>query len=110
MDASKLCGVKPMIIVEFSVTPIGVGVSLSSYICEAVKVLEKKNVKYQLTAMGTIFEAKTIDEAFKNIMEAHEAVIKAGAVRVITNVKIDDRRDRESSMEKKIEAVMEKLR
>ncbi|MCR6623883.1 MAG: MTH1187 family thiamine-binding protein [archaeon YNP-LCB-024-027] len=99
-----------MIIVEFSIIPIGVGTGLSGYVAEAVKVLDKRKVKYQLTAMGTIFEAKDLKEAFEIIMEAHEAVIKAGAMRVITNIKLDDRRDKEESMERKVKAVMEKLR
>lgn len=99
-----------MIIVEFSVIPIGVGTSLSRYISEAVKVLEARKIKYQLTAMGTVFEVESLSEALKVVLEAHEAVVKAGALRVITNIKIDDRRDKEVSMEDKVKSVMEKLR
>lgn len=99
-----------MIIVEFSVIPIGVGTSLSRYISEAVKVLEARKIKYQLTAMGTVFEVESLSEALKVVLEAHEAVVKAGALRVITNIKIDDRRDKGVSMEDKVKSVMEKLR
>ncbi|MEM0084275.1 MAG: MTH1187 family thiamine-binding protein [Candidatus Methanomethylicia archaeon] len=99
-----------MVIVEFSIIPIGVGTSISEHISKAIKVLEARKVKYQLTAMGTIFEVESLSEALEIILEAHEAVIKAGALRVITNIKIDDRRDKKTSMEDKVKSVMEKLR
>jgi len=102
--------VTEMVIVEFSIIPVGVGTSVSRYVSEAIKVLEAKGVKYQVTAMGTIFEVESLSEALNIVLEAHEAVIKAGALRIITNIKVDDRRDKKSSMEDKVKSVMEKLR
>lgn len=98
-----------MVIVELSVVPIGVGESLSEYIAEAVKALKLQGVKYQLTPMCTIFEAPNIERAFEIITKVHEAVFKAGARRVVTSIKIDDRRDIKRTMEDKVKSVMEKL-
>jgi len=98
-----------MVIVEFSIAPVGVGESLSKYVAEAIKVLEAEGVKYQLTPMCTIFEVDSVEDAFKIILKAHDAVFKAGARRVLTSIKIDDRRDIVRRMEDKVKSVLEKL-
>ena len=41
------------------------------YVAEVVKLLEKKDVKYQLTPMGTIIEVPTVSEGLKIIEEAY---------------------------------------
>ena len=99
-----------VVVVELSVVPLGSGESVSRFVAEAVKELERNGVKYQVTPMCTIFEASTIGEAFKIVEAAHEAVFKAGALRVITSVKVDDRRDKpRASMEEKVKALKEKF-
>lgn len=98
-----------MIIVEFVIVPLGEK-SLSRYVAEVVKLLERKGVKYQLTPMSTIIEVPTLKEAFDVISEAHELMFKLGAERVSTTIKIDDRRDKERHMEDKVKSVMEKVR
>ncbi len=97
-----------MVIVEFIVVPLGEE-SLSRYVAEVVKLLERKGVKYQLTPMSTIIEVPTIKEAFAVIGEAHELMFELGAKRVSTTVRIDDRRDRERHMEDKVKSVLKKL-
>ncbi|WP_297519854.1 MTH1187 family thiamine-binding protein [Thermococcus sp.] len=98
-----------MVIVEFIIVPLGER-SLSRYVAEVVKLLERKGVKYQLTPMSTIIEVPTVRDAFAVIEEAHEMMFKLGAERVSTTVRIDDRRDKERKMEDKVQSVMEKVR
>ena len=98
-----------MVIVEFVIVPLGEK-SLSRYVAEVVKLLERKGVKYQLTPMATIIEVPTVREAFNIIEEAHELVFKLGAERVSTTVRIDDRRDKRVRMEDKVKSVLEKTR
>jgi uncharacterized protein (TIGR00106 family) len=98
-----------MAIVELSIVPIGVkSTSISSYVAEAVRVLEKTSMKYELTAMGTIISGD-LDDIFRIIRQMHESCFIVGAMRVLTQIRIDDRRDRESSTEQKIRSVREKL-
>ncbi len=97
-----------MVIVEFVIVPLGEK-SLSRYVAEVIKLLEKKGVKYQLTPMATIIETKTVREAFDIIEEAHELMFNLGAERVSTTIRIDDRRDRERHMEDKVKSVLEKV-
>ena len=99
----KIC-----VVAEFSVVPLGTGsTSLSSYVRVAHAEVKKSKVRSMLTPMGTILEAESLQEIFEVVRRAHEAVFRAGAKRVSTSMKIDDRRDRNRTMEDKIAAVME---
>ena len=61
-----------MVIVEFNVVPLGVGVSVSKFLVPALKELKKQGIKHEITSMCTIFEAKNAEEAFKIIRAAHK--------------------------------------
>ncbi|MBS7630265.1 MTH1187 family thiamine-binding protein [Candidatus Bathyarchaeota archaeon] len=97
------------VIVQFTTSPLGEGISVSRFVAEALREVEKSGLRYQLTPMSTILEADTLEEAIKVILEAHEAVFKAGAKRVVTDIKIDDRRDEPRRMEDKVEKVRRQL-
>lgn len=99
-----------MAIAEVTVVPIGTGsTSLSSYVAELQKVLaEQSNITFTLTSMSTIIEGE-LDDIFIAIRAIHEAPFQADAKRVSTSIKIDDRRDKQSSSEQKLRSVQEKL-
>ena len=100
-----------MAIIEVSIVPLGTGTpSLSQYVARTVKVLEeRKDIKYELTSMGTIIEGD-LEQLLGAVRKMHEAVFDAGAVRVLTTIKIDDRRDKASTMSGKIESVKRELK
>jgi uncharacterized protein (TIGR00106 family) len=94
-----------MAIVEVSVVPVGTAsTSLSSYIAGCLKVLEGSGLTYELHGMGTIMEGD-LQELLEVVLRMHEVPFLAGALRVVTNIKIDDRRDKESSAKSKVETV-----
>ena len=98
-----------MAIVEVSIVPVGIeGTSMSSYVAGAIKVLRKTPLKYELTAMGTIISGD-LDDILQTIRQMHESCFDAGAMRVLTQIRVDDRRDRKGSTEQKIRSVQEKL-
>jgi len=98
-----------MAIAEISVVPLGTGSpSLSEHIARAIRVLEAEGVKYELTSMGTIIEGE-VRQVLVLAGRMHEAAFGEGALRVLTTVKIDDRRDKPLTGEGKIKAVKEKL-
>ena len=100
-----------MVIAELTVVPLGTeSTSLSSYVAGCHQILKNQDkVKYRLTPMGTILEGK-LDDVFEVTKKMHEVPFDNGALRVTTNLKIDDRRDKKASMDKKISSVEEKLR
>ena len=94
-----------LVIVEISVIPLGVGTSVSQYVKAAVDELEESGVRYLVGPMSTSFEANSVDEALEIAKKMHEAVFRAGAQRVVTTIKIDDRRDKQASMKSKLESL-----
>ncbi|WP_101773249.1 MTH1187 family thiamine-binding protein [Peptostreptococcus faecalis] len=99
-----------MAIVELTVCPLGTATtSASKYVAGAQKILaEQDKVKYLLNPMGTVMEGD-IDEIFKLIRTIQEDVFDKGIERVYSIIKVDDRRDKISSMEQKLESVNKKL-
>jgi uncharacterized protein (TIGR00106 family) len=99
-----------MAILEISVVPIGTGgTSLSAYVADCLRVLKKERVRYELSAMGTNIEGDLRD-LFKIAIAMHQVPFKKGARRVVTTMKIDDRRDKKGTLEGKKKAVKNRLR
>jgi uncharacterized protein (TIGR00106 family) len=99
-----------MAIAEISIVPLGTKTpSVSQYVARAIKVLEKeKDIKYELTAMGTIVEGD-LDRILAVVRKMHEETFGEGIARVLTTVKIDDRRDKSQSVKEKIDSLKKKL-
>jgi uncharacterized protein (TIGR00106 family) len=97
-------------IIEVSVAPLGTSTtSVSKYVAAALKLVKaEKGIKYELTGMGTILEGE-LGQLLALVRKMHESVFEAGAVRVYTVVKIDDRRDKETGIAYKVESVKKKL-
>lgn len=98
-------------IVAVSITPIGTGeTSVSRFVAEAQRVLARHpSIRARLDPMFTNMEGE-LAEIFDAILEMEEAVAAAGAARISTVIKIDDRRDHPHAMEEKIKVVEEHLR
>ena len=60
--------------------------------------------------MGTIVESDTVEELFNAAAGMHNAVFNCGVERVVTTIKIDDRRDKKLSMNGKVKSVQQKLK
>jgi uncharacterized protein (TIGR00106 family) len=98
-------------IMEISVVPIGTeGTSLSNYVAGCIKELEnfQDDIQYELTGMGTIVEGE-LENLLALARRMHEIPFDNGAKRVLTTIKIDDRRDTKASIEQKVQSVREKL-
>lgn len=93
-----------MAIIEVSVVPIGIGTSLSKYVRESVKLLKQSGLRHEITSMGCNIEGE-YDEIMKVIKQMHEKMFELGVKRVLTTIKIDDRRDKKGTIKEKIEAV-----
>jgi uncharacterized protein (TIGR00106 family) len=92
---------------EFSVVPIGTGVSISPQIAKVLKIVAESGITYKANPMGTVLEGDW-DSVLPVIKKCHDAVM-GGSERALTTITIDDRRGKESRMEKKLESVEQKL-
>ncbi|MGD8402654.1 MAG: MTH1187 family thiamine-binding protein [Anaerolineales bacterium] len=95
-------------IAEFTIIPIGVGVSLSKYVAVCEQILEESGLSYELHANGTNLEGEW-DKVLDAIKKCHERLHEMGVPRIATQIKIGTRTDRAQEMKDKIESVREKL-
>ncbi|HUI45315.1 MAG TPA: MTH1187 family thiamine-binding protein [Nitrospirota bacterium] len=95
------------VMVEFSVVPLGKGVSVSAVIAEVMKVIVGSGVSYRANPMGTVLEGEW-DTVMGVVKKCHDVVMK-DSERAITSIKIDDRKGSDSRMDKKLESVEKKL-
>lgn len=94
-------------LVEFATFPVGEGESVSKYVAEAVKEVEKSSLPNITTPMSTIVEGDW-DEVMDLVKKCHQA-IKKRAGRVYTSITIDDRKDYKNLMEYKLKSLREKM-
>jgi uncharacterized protein (TIGR00106 family) len=96
------------VIVDIAVIPIGVGVSLSTYVAACERILVEAGLTPQLHANGTNVEGEW-DVVFEAIKRCHEVLHEMGAPRVTTNLRAGTRSDKTQSMQEKINSVVNKL-
>lgn len=78
-----------MVVAEFSVVPVVEG-TLRPYVGAALEVVKQSGLKYEVGAMATTIEGD-YERVMEVISDARKAVFAAGAGRVITSIKIDER-------------------
>ncbi len=96
------------VILDLGIVPIGVGVSLSSYVAACEKVLSEAGLKTVLHANGTNIEGEW-DKVFAAVRRCHELVHKMGAPRIFTVMKMGTRTDRSQTMDEKTKSVKSKM-
>lgn len=99
-----------MAMIDLSVVPVGTSSpSVSNFVAGAVKILkDEPDITYELTAMNTIIEGD-LTKLLELAHRMHDSAFNAGAKRVVTTIRIDERRDKPLTIDGKIRAVKEKL-
>jgi uncharacterized protein (TIGR00106 family) len=97
------------VIVDFTVVPVGVGVSLSGYVAACEKVLAASGLTYELHANGTNVEGEWAD-VFTAIRRCHETLHAMGVPRIHTDIKLGTRTDRTQTMADKIASVQRQIK
>lgn len=96
------------VIVDFTVVPVGAGLSLSPFVAEVERILERSGLTYELHANGTNVEGEW-DAVLGAIKACHERLHAMGVPRIHTDVKLGTRSDREQRMADKVRSVKAKL-
>ena len=99
-----------MAMIDVSVVPVGTGgPSVSEYVAGAVRILKNEpGIKYELTAMNTVIEGD-LEHLLFLVKRMHDSAFNSGIQRVVTTLRIDERRDKPLTIEGKKEAVKKKL-
>lgn len=88
-------------IAQLSVYPIGDGTSLGRFVRKGVSVIQQSGYKYEVGGMSTAIEVPDLDVLFDLVKKVHAAHVAEGAQRVLIDLKVDDRRDKEATIESK---------
>jgi uncharacterized protein (TIGR00106 family) len=92
------------VIVDFTVVPVGAGLSLSPYIAAVERILAEAGLHHELHANGTNVEGEW-DAVLGAIRRCHEALHAMGVPRIHTDIKLGTRSDREQRMAQKVASV-----
>jgi uncharacterized protein (TIGR00106 family) len=83
--------------------------SASEYIAEIQRRLGAQDrVRFQMHAMGTSLEGST-EDILAVVGELHAVPFEMGVPRVYTVLKLDERRDKEQTLDDKVRSVEERL-
>jgi len=94
-----------MIVADFSMIPMGTGSSASRYVKAVHEVLKSSGVNFVPGPMSTSLEVNSFEELFRVIDAANGRLKDMGVQRIITNIRIDYRLDKEISIDSKLKAV-----
>ncbi len=97
-----------MALMQLTMIPVGTGVSVGHYVADIQKRLLEEGATFTLTDMATLIEGD-VPELLRLLESIYETPFDNGAIRVVTNITIDDRRDKSIGIGDKIEAVKKRL-
>jgi uncharacterized protein (TIGR00106 family) len=99
-----------MALMQLTVTPLGTqSTSVGEYVAEFQEALKQQKIPHTLTDMGTIIEGSA-DELLQIAARIHELPFNKGAKRVVTQIVMDDRRDKHVSLGDKIASVQARMK
>lgn len=96
-----------MVLLEFSVSPLGKGESVSQYVARSLEIIDASGLDYRLHAMGTIVEGE-LDQVLDVMRRCVEAMT-ADCDRVSCSAKLDFRRGHSGRLESKVASVQRKV-
>ena len=92
-----------MILLEFSMSPLGQGESVGRYVAKSLEIIDKSGLDYRLNPMGTVLEGEW-DEVLGVVKQCFEQMRK-DCPRITVTIKMDYREGATGRMTRKIESV-----
>ncbi|MBL0350003.1 MAG: MTH1187 family thiamine-binding protein [Elusimicrobia bacterium] len=92
-----------MVLLEFSLFPIGKGQSVGRYVARSLEIIDRSGVPYELHSMGTILEGEW-DEVFAVVRKCYERM-RRDCPRLALTIKVDARRGARGRLKSKVASV-----
>lgn len=96
-----------MVLLEFSMSPLGRGESVSRYVARLLPIIEASGLDYRLHAMGTILEGEW-EDVFAVVEKCYKELRK-DCDRLSIAIKVDYRKGRRGRLQSKVASVEKKL-
>ena len=97
-----------MVLLEFSMSPLGKGESVGRYVARSVDIIDKSGVEYRLNPMGTVLEGE-----WEDVMEVVRRCylrMRKDCNRISCTVKIDYRKGHRGRLSAKTASVEKRLK
>lgn len=97
------------VLVEFSMSPMDKGESLSKYVARSLDIIDKSGLSYQFTPMGTILEGEW-DDVMAVVTQCYRTM-SADCSRITCGIKVDARKDKNNRLTgkiKKVESILDR--
>ncbi len=97
-----------MVLLEFSMSPLGKGESVGKYVSRSLKIIDQSGVEYRLNPMGTVLEGEW-DEVIGVVRQCYEQM-RRDCNRISCTMKIDYRKGKNGRLSGKISSVEKRLK
>lgn len=95
------------VLLEFSMTPLDKGPSVSKYVARSLDIIDRSGVSYRLNPMGTVLEGE-FDDVIGVVRSCYQKMSE-DCERISCAIKIDYRRGTSGRLESKIKSVEKHL-
>lgn len=95
------------VLLEFSMSPLGKGESVSKYVARSLEIIDRSGVPYRLNPMGTVLEGSW-DEVMRVVKKCYERMSK-DCGRISCAIKIDARKGHDGRLQSKVASVERRL-
>ena len=95
-----------MVLLEFSMSPMDKGESVSDYVSRSLNIISESGLDYRLNPMGTVLEGEW-DEV--TVVKRCYETMRSDCKRITCSVKIDYREGKKGRLTSKIASVEDKL-
>src|SRR3989338_546549 len=97
-----------MVLLEFSMSPLGKGESVGTYVARSLDIIDKSGVDYRLNPMGTVLEGEW-DEVFAVVKKCYDRM-KKDCGRISCTIKVDYRKGPSGRLSSKVASVEQRLK
>ena len=96
-----------MVLLEFSMSPLGKGESVGTYVSRSLAIIDQSGVEYRLNPMGTVMEGDW-NQVFAVVKKCFEAM-KKDCNRISVGIKVDYRKGRHGRLSGKVASIEKRL-
>ena len=96
-----------MVLLEFSMSPLGKGESVGKFVSRSLDIVDTSGVAYRLNPMGTVLEGEW-DEVFGVVKQCYERM-KKDCGRISCSIKVDYRKGAKGRLYGKVASVEKRL-
>lgn len=96
------------VLLEYAMFPTDKGDSVSEFVSKIIKMVHISGYPYKLTAMGTIIETNTIEEA-TNIINKSYSILEPYSNRVYATFTMDIQKNKNNRILSKIKSIEDKI-